>query len=111
MADSDDIQPKGEQGSGGGAEMDRRGGDRRRVERRVRVVPVTVDRRKGRDRRTGLDRRSRQGPGAYDLAAEELEFINAINAFKRKSGRSFPTWSEVLQIVRELGYRRPDAES
>jgi hypothetical protein len=34
----------------------------------------------------------------------ELEFMNAIQAYKQKSGRTFPTWGEVLEVVRALGY-------
>ena len=37
---------------------------------------------------------------------ENLEFIQAIDRFKRRSGKSFPTWTEVLQILRDLGYRK-----
>lgn len=35
-----------------------------------------------------------------------LEFIRAIEAFKKKSGRPFTSWSDILDIVRSLGYRR-----
>lgn len=43
-----------------------------------------------------------------DYGPEELEFMRAIEAYKRSSGRLFPTCSEVLEVVRSLGYRRPD---
>jgi hypothetical protein len=43
-----------------------------------------------------------------DYGPEELEFMRAIEAYKRASGRLFPTCSEVLEVVRSLGYRRPD---
>ena len=82
------------------ARSDRRQGDRRKVD-----VPVEHDRRKGADRRTG-PRRKRRGPNQYELDADELEFINAINAFKAHTGRPFPTWSEVLGILRGLGYEK-----
>jgi hypothetical protein len=36
-----------------------------------------------------------------------IEFLKAIDAFKRKSGRGFPSWSEVLDILKSLGYRKP----
>src|SRR5947199_3760049 len=42
-----------------------------------------------------------------DYSDEELEFLAAIQEYKRTSGRQFPTWSEVLGVVRGLGYRRP----
>ncbi len=37
---------------------------------------------------------------------DTLEFLRAIDAFKRSTGRSFPTWTEVLEILRSLGYRK-----
>ena len=38
--------------------------------------------------------------------AEELEFIQAIEDFKRKNNQPFPSWSEVLDILRNLGYSK-----
>ena len=35
-----------------------------------------------------------------------LEFIQAIDDYKRAEGRPFPNWSEVLDIVKGLGYQR-----
>ena len=36
----------------------------------------------------------------------------AMSEYKQKSGRMFPTWSEVLEVLRSLGYEKfPDAES
>ena len=32
--------------------------------------------------------------------------MKAMDDYKRKSGRMFPTWSEVLEVVRGLGYKR-----
>ena len=40
------------------------------------------------------------------LAPDELEFINAINAYKTAHSRPFPTWSEVLHVLHALGYRK-----
>lgn len=81
--------------------------DRRKGEdRRKRDVPVAVDRRKG-DRRKGP--RRKRSMNQYDLEADTLEFINAINRFKESSGRPFPTWSEVLGILRDLGYEKRDS--
>jgi hypothetical protein len=40
------------------------------------------------------------------LTADDLEFIRAIDAYKRKHSRPFPTWSEVLRILKGLGYRK-----
>jgi hypothetical protein len=34
--------------------------------------------------------------------------MRAIEAYKRSSGRQFPTCSEILEVVHSLGYRRAD---
>ena len=43
------------------------------------------------------------------MEPEVLEFIQAIDDYKRIHGRPFPSWSEVLEIIRHLGYERADA--
>ena len=40
----------------------------------------------------------------------ETEFMMAMNEYKRRSGRMFPTWSEVLEVLRELGYEKVDTK-
>lgn len=95
----------------GKGEMDERSSsDRRKGERRVEEIPVEAERRSGTDRRSGKPRRKR-AMNQYDMGDDVLEFVNAINAFKARAGKAFPTWSEVLEILRELGYekRSPDA--
>lgn len=37
---------------------------------------------------------------------EELEFMRAMHSYKQRSGRMFPTWSEVLEVLRSLGYEK-----
>lgn len=39
-------------------------------------------------------------------SAEEREFMNAVDAFKREMRRPFPTLSEVLAVALSLGYRK-----
>ncbi len=56
-----------------------------------------------------------------DYSAAEMEFMLAMQEYKRSSGRMFPTWSEILEVLQELGYqkvqleasrgRRPDTDS
>jgi hypothetical protein len=41
-----------------------------------------------------------------DYSAAEMEFMMAMNEYKHKSGRMFPTWSEVLEVLRSLGYEK-----
>ena len=40
----------------------------------------------------------------YSLA--EREFMQAMQQYKHRSGRMFPTWSEVLEVLKELGYQK-----
>lgn len=44
-----------------------------------------------------------------DYSPSELEFMQAMQEYKRKSGRMFPTWSEVLEVLRSLGYEKVSA--
>jgi hypothetical protein len=46
-----------------------------------------------------------------DYSEAEMEFMMAMNAYKQRSGRMFPTWSEVLEVLRSLGYEKPEMES
>jgi hypothetical protein len=46
-----------------------------------------------------------------DYSQAELEFMLAMNEYKHKSGRMFPTWSEVLEVLRNLGYEKIPAAS
>ena len=41
-----------------------------------------------------------------DYKADEIEFMAAMQEYKRTSGRTFPTWSEVLNVVKDMGYER-----
>jgi tellurite resistance protein len=40
------------------------------------------------------------------FSAAETEFMQAMQAYKQSSGRMFPTWSEVLEVLRALGYQK-----
>jgi hypothetical protein len=41
-----------------------------------------------------------------DFDADELEFLKAMDRYKRDYRRPFPTWREVLAVVKSLGYER-----
>jgi hypothetical protein len=43
---------------------------------------------------------------AEPTAADAQEFQEAMRAYKESSGRMFPTWSEVLEVLRALGYEK-----
>lgn len=36
----------------------------------------------------------------------EIEFMHAMDDYKRASGRMFPTCSEILEVITRLGYRQ-----
>jgi hypothetical protein len=40
------------------------------------------------------------------LSTEELEFIKAIELFKKEKTKIFLSWTEVLKILKELGYQK-----
>ena len=40
------------------------------------------------------------------MSDEQFLFVMAINAFKRVNDKPFPTWTEVLEVIRKLGYRK-----
>ncbi len=88
--------------------VDRRVGDRRtHGDRRKRSIPVAVERRSGKDRRQG-ERRRQVDPTTCerDYNDDEIEFMKAMDQYKRANRRPFPTWSEVLEVLRALGYRK-----
>ena len=43
-----------------------------------------------------------------DYSSEEREFMKALDEYKRNQGRMFPTCSEILEVIRDLGYVRQD---
>jgi hypothetical protein len=93
------------------AVTDRRGGERRnRVDRRKRQIPVAVERRSGKDRRQQGERRQVDPTTCEkDYSDEEIVFMKAMDQYKRANRRPFPTWSEVLEVLRALGYRKTEA--
>ena len=85
---------------------DRRDADRRQKDRRKREVAVAIERRGGKDRRQG-ERRRQIDPTTCerDYSEEEILFMKAMDQYKRDNRRPFPTWSEVPEVLRALGYR------
>ena len=66
---------------------ERRTSSRRKVERRRQIDPTTCER---------------------DYSDLEIEFMKTMDEYKRKSGRQFPTWSEVLEVLHSMGYRKTE---
>ena len=85
---------------GSGEVVDRRTGlDRRELKGSAK----DLERRRGRGRRmTDFLRAAEDG----EMTQEQFMFLVAIDAFKEANGRTFPTWTDVLEVVRKLGYRK-----
>jgi len=68
-----------------------------------------TERRSGMDRRRGPGRRRgeiRRAAEEGEITGELLEFVMAIDEYKRINDRPFPSWSEVFEIIHYLGYRK-----
>ena len=60
-------------------------GRRKKVQRRRQIDPTTCER---------------------DYTTDEIEFMRALDEYKRDSGRMFPTCSEILEVLLGLGYTK-----
>ena len=78
---------------------------RTRDDRRGSVVDrrLGLDRRRGPGRRRSEDRRTAE---EGQMSDEQFEFLMAINEYKKANARPFPTWTEVLEVIKALGYRK-----
>jgi len=68
-----------------------------------------VDRRVGLDRRRGPGRRladERKSAEEGQMSEEQFTFLMAIDEYKKKNSRPFPTWTEILEVIKALGYRK-----
>jgi hypothetical protein len=87
---------------------DRRDKDRRGKQRRKSEETVALERRTpGSERRQG-ERRRQIDPTTCerDYSEEEILFMKAMDQYKRDNRRPFPTWSEVLEVLFSMGYRK-----
>jgi hypothetical protein len=86
---------------------------------------VTVDRRKPKTERrvanepvaTGMERRKVQRRRQIDpttcerdYSDAEVEFMRAMDDYKRANGRMFPTCSEILEVIAQLGYEKRNSQ-
>ena len=84
------------------AEANYSGDDRRAAERRESTV-TGLERRRGPGRRRSDDRRvAEEG----EMSAEQFEFVMAVEAYKKVNKRLYPTWTEILEVLNQLGYRK-----
>jgi hypothetical protein len=98
------------------SEVDRRAGIERRQLAAAEAGYTGPERRKAERRNdTGLERR--RGPGRRlsdvrrsaeegEMQDDQFEFIMAIETYKKVNKKMYPTWTEVLEVIRQLGYRK-----
>lgn len=89
--------------------MERRAStDRRKGEERRKVSAPVAQERRQLERREKVSRRRQIDPTTCErsYSIEEIEFMSALDAYKRTSGRMFPTCSEILEVLRDLGYEK-----
>ena len=97
--------------------VDRRVGADRRQEAVEDSDYLGAERRSGNERRedTGLERR--RGPGRRrsddrrsaeegEMNTEQFEFVMAIETYKKVNRRLYPTWTEIFEVMQQLGYRK-----
>lgn len=94
--------------------VDRRTGLDRRQKTREQSGYTGPERRVA-DRRTGLERRrgagirrpeDRKAAEEGEMTVEQFEFVMAIETYKKVNKKMFPTWTEVLEVIQQLGYRK-----
>ena len=75
-------------------------------ERRMNVVDARssgLERRRGPGRRlTDFVKSAEEG----EMNAEQFLFLKAIETFKAVNNKHYPNWTDVLEVVRLLGYRK-----
>jgi hypothetical protein len=100
--------------------VDRRSGLDRRNEVDDGEFEGTERREKDRRSSTGLERR--RGPGRRrtddrkaaeegEMTAEQFEFVMAIETYKKVNKKMFPTWTEVLEVITQLGYKKVETRT
>ncbi|MEZ6089850.1 MAG: hypothetical protein R3C05_17840 [Pirellulaceae bacterium] len=78
--------------------------DRRREDRRKDAEADTTSAVKTGHRKAQRRRQIDPTTCERDYNEKEIEFMHALDAYKRSAGRMFPTCSEVLEVIRSLGY-------
>src|SRR3954467_15547326 len=116
------TEPQSERREGQGPDrrrsvVDRRAGLDRRQQSSEEAGYDGPERRVASDRRENRARGRRRGPGRRrsddrkaaeegEMTAEQFEFVMAIETYKKVNKRMYPTWTEVLEVINQLGYRK-----
>lgn len=76
------------------------GPDRRVADRRD---DTGLERRRGPGRRRSDERKSAE---EGEMNPAQFEFVMAVETYKRVNRRMYPTFTEILEVVEQLGYRK-----
>ena len=85
------------------------GVDRRQGLSDTRPEEERYERRNGWDRRRGPGRRrtdERRSAEEGEMNDEQFDFLMAINEYKKVNKVPFPSFTEILEIAKALGYRK-----
>ncbi len=87
---------------------DRRSGlERREAEKRAEALAPRADAPHP-HRRAKKERRRRVDPTTFEkqYSDDEMEFMKAMQDYKNRTGKSFPSYGDVLRVAAGLGYRK-----
>ena len=98
------------------SEVDRRSGlDRRQKTAEEAKYTGPERRKKARRDTTGLERRrgagirrsdERKAAEEGEMNSDQFEFVMAVEAYKKVNKKLYPTWTEILEVMKQLGYRK-----
>jgi len=83
-------------------EMGRRKTANRRTVTPTKAVPKPTSEKRKTNRRRQIDPTTCE----REYTEAEVEFMRAMDEYKRRSGRMFPTCSEILEVLAGLGYQK-----
>ena len=97
--------------------VDRRSGMDRRILTAEASGYTGPERRVNEDRRANTNLERRRGPGRRrsddrkaaeegEMTVDQFEFVMAVETYKKVNKKMFPTWTEVLEVITQLGYRK-----
>ncbi len=75
------------------------------LERREAIVArrCDLDRRRGPGVRRSEERKAAEEGQMTD---EQFEFLMTVEQYKKENRRPFPTWTEILEVMKAMGYRK-----
>jgi len=73
------------------------------VKKKEKAQKSSLERDRGAGKRRSDSRRMAE---EGEMTDEQFQFIQAVEEYKRVNGKPFPTWTEILDVVHALGYRK-----